>query len=68
MRPFHPVIPYSLRSHPYPYSSLSCSGQELPEVAVVPLAESSRVTSVEGTHEVIELCEAKMTLQLFKRH
>ena len=40
---------------------LSCSGQELPEVTVIPLAESGRVASVEGTHEVLELGEAKMT-------
>ena len=40
---------------------MSCSGQELPEVTVVPLAESGRVASVEGTHEVLELGEAKMT-------
>lgn len=39
---------------------LSCSSQELPQVAVIPLAESGRVASVEGTHEVLELGEAKV--------
>lgn len=40
---------------------LSCSSQELPEVAIIPLAESGGVASVEGACEVFELGEAKMT-------
>lgn len=44
-----------------PLLLLSCSSQEFPEVAVIPLAESGRVASIEGTREVLELGEAKMT-------
>lgn len=40
---------------------LSCSGQEFPEVAVVPTLEGFGIATVQGTREVLELGETKMT-------